>query len=142
MWRDPQGRVRTEQRGSPVLQISDPVAMYVYFVDTVNRVVHRVKVEALPERAGGPAGRGGGAPTVAKANGRGRAEVTTEDLGSKTIDGFVVAGTQTTTVIPGSQQRTTRETWVSTELHLDLLSVRSRMSLGRGPRRPPVRSSI
>jgi hypothetical protein len=95
--------------------------------------VHRVKVEALPERAGGRAGRGGGSATVAKANGRGRAEVTTEDLGSKTIDGFVVAGTRTTTVIPESQQRTIRETWVSRELHLDLLSVEVKDVIGTRP---------
>jgi hypothetical protein len=133
MWRDSQGRVRTEQRGSPVFQISDPVAMYIYFVDTVNRVVHRVKAEALPERAGGRAGRGGDAATVAKANGRGRAELITEDLGSQTIDGFAVASTRTTTVIPGSQQRTIRETWVSTELHLDLLSVEVKDIIGTRP---------
>jgi hypothetical protein len=126
MWRDSQGRVRTEERGSPVFQISDPVAMYIYFVDTANRVVHRVKVEALPERTGVGPGRGGGGATVAKAN-RASAEVITQDLGSKTIDGVVVTGTRTSTA------KSTHETWKSTELHLDLLSVED--AIGTRPER-------
>jgi hypothetical protein len=83
MWGDSQGRVRTEQPGFPVFQTGDPVAMYTYFVDSVNRVVNRLKVEAAPARGGGGS-RG--------------AKVTTEDLGSKTIDGVLVAGTRTATV--------------------------------------------
>ena len=61
IWRDSQGRVRSERPMGPrldsnelpaIVQITDPVAGYVYVLDTVNRVAHRVRVEARP---GGPA---------------------------------------------------------------------------------------
>jgi hypothetical protein len=62
VWRDSQGRVRTERPMGPrrdnndppvIVQISDPPAGYVYVLDTVNHVAHRVRVDA---RSGGAAG--------------------------------------------------------------------------------------
>jgi hypothetical protein len=60
---------------------------------------------------------------------RQRPQVTTEDLGTKTIDGVVVTGTRRTTIIPEGAQgndrpmTTTSETWKSQELQLTLLSI-------------------
>jgi hypothetical protein len=58
-WRDSQGRVRTERpfgmggmdlKGTPAIaEITDPVAGYTYVLDNVNRVAHRVKMEATPQ---------------------------------------------------------------------------------------------
>ncbi|MEI9973532.1 MAG: hypothetical protein WDO73_16685 [Ignavibacteriota bacterium] len=61
--------------------------------------------------------------------GRQRLEVTTEDLGTKMIDGVLVAGIRRTTTIPEGAQgndrpmKNTSETWVSKELRLTLLSI-------------------
>ena len=64
-WRDLQGRVRTERpmfgpmqnADAPALiaEISDPVAGYVYVLDNVNKVAHRVKVSPPSERSAGMA---------------------------------------------------------------------------------------
>jgi hypothetical protein len=113
VWRDSEGRVRTEQRGLPVFQIDDPVAMYIYVVDTANRVVHRVKAEMMPQHAAGDAAQ----------SGRSKPGVTTEYLGSKTIEGVSTVGTLTTALNPRTQRKTVRETWRSTALHLDLLTI-------------------
>jgi hypothetical protein len=173
-WRDSQGRVRTERgmmggnpnrQGAPTFaQISDPVAGYLYVLDDVNHVAHRVKASANNQRSGAmarPAGQaaqiaqgmtgassssitvgmmggiigtvpyeggggGGGGGAGARAN-RQRPEVTTEDLGSKMIDGVLVFGTRRTTIIPEGMQgndrpmTTTSETWRSKVLQLTVL---------------------
>jgi hypothetical protein len=59
-WRDSQGRVRTERqmfgpRRDPegpalIAEISDPVAGYVYVLDNVNKVAHRVRISPPPQR--------------------------------------------------------------------------------------------
>jgi hypothetical protein len=59
-WRDSQGRVRTEgpmfgprrDADAPALiaEISDPVAGYVYVLDNVTKVAHRIKVSPPPQR--------------------------------------------------------------------------------------------
>jgi hypothetical protein len=60
-WRDSQGRVRTERpmfgpRRDPdapalIAEITDPVAGYVYVLDNVNKVAHRVRISPPPQRA-------------------------------------------------------------------------------------------
>jgi hypothetical protein len=173
IWRDSQGRVRTERPLGPrrdaneaplIVQISDPVAGYVYVLDTVNRVAHRVRVDARP---GGPPPMQNRAvagtvtsgvmearvPAPATATGGGmigypgtmgggfgvggrgsmaasqRPQTTTEQLGTKTIDGVLVTGTRMTTIIPEGAQgndrpmTTTNETWMSKELQLAILNV-------------------
>ena len=58
-----------------------------------------------------------------------RPQTTTEQLGTKTIDGVLVTGTRTTTIIPEGAQgndrpmTTTNETWMSKELQLPILSI-------------------
>ena len=58
-----------------------------------------------------------------------RPEVTTEDLGTRMIDGVLTTGTRRTTIIPEGMQgndrpmKTTNEFWASKELELTLLSV-------------------
>jgi hypothetical protein len=59
---------------------------------------------------------------------RPRPEVTTEDLGTKMIDGVLTTGTRRTTIIPEGMQgndrpmKTTSESWVSKDLQLTLLT--------------------
>jgi len=142
-WRDSQGRVRTERSLGPrrdnntavIVEIHDPVAGYVYVLDTVNHVAHRIHVDASPTAPpaasirppSAPAGSGGGAGTaVATAP---RLQSTQEQLGTKMIDGVLVSGVRTTTIIPEGAQgndrpiTTTSESWVSNQLHLPLLTV-------------------
>src|ERR1039458_2057942 len=64
-WRDSQGRVRTERsfvsgtntlKNVPTLiQIFDPAAGYIYVMDDVTRVVHRVSLSANPQTLTFPA---------------------------------------------------------------------------------------
>ena len=159
-WRDSQGRVRTERQmfgpwldsedPSPIAEISDPVAGYIYVLDSVNKVAHRVKVSTTPERSAArtllaplpPTGGATGAPATIGAimtvpvgsadlarETRLRPDTTVEDLGSKMIDGVLVYGKRHTTVIPEGQQgndrpmTTTNEIWTSKELQLMVLSV-------------------
>jgi hypothetical protein len=185
-YRDSQGRVRTEgnrmggmvdANGDPmVVQISDPVAGFMYVLDNVNHVAHRVAVAAAAERpaamarpagaappgavfgtlsavgggiSGGGGGISGGGGGISGGGGGGggfvgfaggpmngipsanrqRPQVTTEDLGTRTIDGVVVSGTRRTTIVPEGEQgndrpmTTTNETWRSKELQLTLLTV-------------------
>jgi hypothetical protein len=76
---------------------------------------------------GGGVGFGGGGAAMGRAK-RVRPDVTTEDLGSKLIDGVLVYGTRRTTIIPEGAQgndrpmTTTSETWRSKDLQLVVLS--------------------
>lgn len=73
-------------------------------------------------------GGGGGGAAMGRAS-RQRPEVTTEDLGSQTIDGVLVYGTRRTTIIPEGAQgndrpmKSTNESWRSKDLQLTLLTV-------------------
>lgn len=67
VWRDSQGRTRTERSlgpgaqnfESPVLvEISDPVADADYILDTQHKVAHRMQRLALPKQLGGAGGGG------------------------------------------------------------------------------------
>jgi hypothetical protein len=156
-WRDSQGRTRTERpiafiarpsapEPPTVVQIVDPVAGYMYTLDTERQVVHRV---AAPPPPGGPqsanpprlANRAGvrtataasgvlagTLPAVEREAGLQRPQSNTEALGSKTIEGVVAVGTRRTRVYPaGSEGNDTpfsviSETWWSSELQLTLLS--------------------
>jgi hypothetical protein len=137
-----------------IVQISDPVAGYEYILDNVNRVAHRMKVAPRPQRSaamvrqanpapgggratagvvagimGGIAGAAGPVSTQANTpNAAMRRETSTEDLGTKLIDGVLCYGTRRTTVIPEGAQgndrpmTTTNETWRSRDLQLIVLS--------------------
>lgn len=160
-WRDSQGRTRTErpiatgvarfQPDAPtVIQITDPVAGYMYTLDAEKKVAHRAALAPPPggspsanearmanriavQTGTGSAGSGGRVVTEAMAAQKSdaqRPQVTTEALGTKTIDGVVVEGTRHTMVYPTGFQgndapfSVISETWWSADLKLMLLSTR------------------
>jgi hypothetical protein len=160
VWRDSQGRVRIEEsmgggmdnKFPTIVQIEDPVAGYIYVMDDINKVAHRVKAPAAPARSmeprpmrAAPAEGGGGGggvgwgigggitglpPAAAAASARPRPRTAgTEDLGTQMIDGVSVHGTRTTTVIPTGTVgndgpiTTTRDVWFSPELNLVIRTV-------------------
>ena len=80
-----------------------------------------------PPGGGGGVGYGvGGAGNAAQMQ---RPQTTTEQLGTKIIDGVLVSGSRMTTIIPEGAQgndrpmTTTNETWMSKELQLAILSI-------------------
>jgi hypothetical protein len=161
IWRDSQGRVRIEQalggggmansthKVPTLVQIEDPVAGYIYILDDINKVAHRVKAQVVPQRSmepmtrrvapvegGGGGGRIGSGVTGylgergAAVNARPRLEMLApEDLGTQMIDGVSAHGTRTTTVIPtGSQGNDgpitiTGDSWFSPELNMTIRTV-------------------
>lgn len=123
VYRDSQGRVRTERSGrgaeaSAVIAIFDPVAGFVYMLRpaTMTAVRNPVHVPGSVESSGGPHSKWNEA-----------SDVQTEDLGAQVINGFAATGTRTTRTIPagaiGNQQamQIVREAWVSTDLKVPLL---------------------
>jgi hypothetical protein len=154
-WRDAQGRTRTEgpmamgRPASPdvptVIQISDPVAGYMYVLDPEKKVVHRVVAapgwsqSANSVRVANgptpPAGAGGSASTRSVATAQPaerksaaeRPQTIHEALGTRAIDGVVVEGSRTTAVYPiGSANNdapfsVTTESWRSPDLNLMIL---------------------
>lgn len=141
-YRDSAGRTRTERplaRSSvmnhgniPVVpEIFDPVEGSCVYLDTVNRVAHRVRIE-LPVRVlTPPEGLTFPMPVTIAMGGRSSAAAAasaTERLGPMTIEGVEARGTRTTTTYPagamGNDQPMTvsRENWVSEELNVTVLS--------------------
>jgi hypothetical protein len=123
VYRDNQGRVRTERSGrgaeaSAVIAIFDPVAGFSYVLHpaTMTAVKTPVHVPGSMESSGAPHSKWNQA-----------SDVQTEDLGTQIINGFAAAGTRTTRNIPagaiGNQQamQVVREAWVSTDLKVPLL---------------------
>ena len=130
-WRDSSGRIRIEEEaglavGSApcstyVVRIEDPVAGYLYEVDSVNRIAHRVLLKPLPAIAAAdiPLDR----PVRS-----GDPSKTSESLGSKTISGVTVVGTRETITYPAGSMGndrplgSSREYWVSPQLGLEVSS--------------------
>ncbi len=108
-WRDSDGRLRTEIRvppGAPaapcesgLVKIEDPVAGYVYLLDSVDRVAYRLPLTTppKPEREHAAAQKSALPPPQTSPDG---AAFTTESLGEKTMFGITVTGTRTTTTYP------------------------------------------
>lgn len=151
-YRDSLGRTRTERTAiqppgfpgtstPPVfIEITDPVAGVRYSFDSNSHTAHRspfgpmkgmVRTTAPP-----PSGRAVNAqillsPAMAPATGandqRPRPEISTEQLGSRTIEGVLAEGTRTTTTFPvgffGNDRpiSTVTETWNSRELGMAVL---------------------
>ena len=143
-WRDSQGRVRVERsvlagsrptalRNVPTLvQIQDSIAGYAYIMDDVSRVAHRIRLSVIAPRPSRPAPTqtspgAGASPNPTASSTQPGSQV--ENLGAQMIDGIVAIGTRNTRVIPaGAQQNdapftTTREEWVSPDLHLTILVI-------------------
>lgn len=148
-FRDSLGRTRTERAlGMPedsdirIVQIDDPVEQIAYILDPVNKIAHRMRW-AAPKPAFKPptTGADGGVvaarfaslpagelrtlvesaplpvPTTPQPY---RAEVSSEGLGTQTIEGLAVNGTLTTRT--SRQNVSTMEVWFSPELQVTVLS--------------------
>lgn len=129
VWRDSQGRVRNEQavmessgrgdRPPVVVEIGDPVEGAFYVLDDVMRVAHRIK---FPPPPAGPVPAAAPTPPM-------RTTESSEPLGFRLIEGFLVEGTRISETIPeghkGSDQpiTTVTEIWRSAELDITILSV-------------------
>ncbi len=125
VYRDSQGRVRTEVTMTPppgstaqartMITIFDPVA------GTISRIdPQQMTVDTSTIRTGGPAR--GPAPTNST-----DPNVVTLDLGTKTINGLTATGTRITRTIPagtmGNSQtiQSVHEIWISTDLKVPVL---------------------
>ena len=136
-----------------IVIINDPVEGYQYTVDVVHQVIHRLKATPFPRpngATGAIAGVAGAAPppppppppphnssslaTSAAANGPvqhitpdGRT-MTTENLGTQSIEGVVAEGHRTTMVIPAGLEgndapiTTVNETWFSQQIGMSVLT--------------------
>jgi len=151
IYRDSQGRTRTERRLAPgpngadsplFVEISDPVANVGYVLDIQKKVAHRFTYPAAPARpaamAAVPAGggsivrsgsfSGSIAPLPAPAA-RPHGETAQVDLGTQMVEGVLAKGQRFVHTWPvGSQGndrpfQTTSENWMSPELKLDVLNL-------------------
>lgn len=123
VYRDTQGRIRTEQTITPpvssgqapytMVTIFDPVGGYRY---TLNSSTMTAFQSPLPKPRPAPSGASTRPPPPARPN------ETTTNLGTQTINGVAATGTQLTETIPvgaiGNTQaiQVVRISWVSTEL--------------------------
>lgn len=127
IWRDSQGRTRTEllltvglqpiKNGEFVLaMIIDPVAGFTYILDDANKIAHRYAITAPP------APRQAAAPSAIPPP-----RWSSEDLGTQSIEGLTVEGTRQTSTTPvgevGNDQPivSTSEIWYSKELGITVL---------------------
>jgi len=130
-YRDSQGRVRKEvpfKLATPatgatqgtMIVIVDPVAGKRYVLNPQNKTAHEMPLHPPKERAGTRGGPGGPEP-VWKSAGN---DVTTEQLGTKTILGLQAQGTRVTRTIPAGQIGNAKpilvvtERWVSSDLQI------------------------
>jgi hypothetical protein len=139
IYRDSQGRTRTERpfcqgptgiSDSVVIEIRDPVSGYSYILDEQNHVAHRFAFQGgtpvMHTLNGGVAGI---TPTKAMPRQEPlRPTMTTESLGTQTMEGVLVEGTRTTQVIPEGSQGNDRpitivsELWTSPDLKITVLT--------------------
>jgi len=124
VYRDSQGRIRTEQTITPsassgkapytVVTIFDPVAGTRYVLDSSTMIAHQSTLPGMR-----PASANSERPAP-----RARPNETTSDLGTQVVNGVSARGTQFTETIPagaiGNSQaiQVVRINWVSTELKI------------------------
>lgn len=103
----------------PQVEIIDAVAGYHYILDTVHRVAHRGVIEVVPRKPMPPLPpKATPRPPVQtpRPAGSTQPQRSTEPLGERTIDGTVLEGRRTTTVLPaGSNQGNDRPVAITTE---------------------------
>ena len=122
VYRDSQGRTRLEETrrsnsGNPqqIISISDPVTRVAYILDPAKKTAHRFGLPPAKTGTSHPRFRAGS-----------NANVTSQDLGSNTVNGMFVEGTQTTRTIPAGQMgntapiQITTTRWYSSELSVDV----------------------
>jgi hypothetical protein len=133
MYRDSQGRVRTERdaihyayQPSPppkLIEIDDPVAGVAFILDDQNKLAYRVALPGPPRWVEAPK-----ATTAKPAPVPPKPDSKNEDLGDQNIEGVIAKGTRTTTTWPIDSQGNDRpmsdvsESWFSQELGLTVLS--------------------
>ncbi|HEY3739345.1 MAG TPA: hypothetical protein VGL53_05850 [Bryobacteraceae bacterium] len=132
IWRDSQGRTRTErtlgasQPGSGsggffVIEILDPVAGFMYVLDDQQRVAHRFAISAAPPHP---------RPVTAAGAPKSAATSTYEKLGTQDIEGVPAEGTRSTRTIPIGEIgndgpiTTSTESWFCRDLRLLVLMKR------------------
>lgn len=137
IYRDSQGRTRTERSfcqglaGSSealIVEIRDPVSGYSYILDVQNHVAHRFVLQVRhPTPPALTTTSTGAAEAVSKAvipESPSRPTMTTESIGSQTMEGVMVEGTRTTRIIPEGAQDNDRpitvvnEVWTSPDLKM------------------------
>ena len=139
--RDSAGRTRAEKRfpvppiGSQadipaVPEISDPVSGYSYYLDTTNRIAHRIALPKPIRFMPSSAVAFSSSPTVISSISPGSKDVVTssEPLGTQILDGIQAQGYRTILTHPvGSMGNdrpvvTTMENWISPEFNITILS--------------------
>ena len=143
--RDSNGRIRREQRAVvlgglvignevPLITITDPATRTHLTLDRERRVAFRVKTAPLADAARGgavPAAQGPSAGPARTLGFRDGADIQTEQLGLRRIEGLQAEGTRTTMTIPahaiGNQSPITAvsERWLSTDLQVVVFTRRS-----------------
>lgn len=132
VYRDSQGRVRREvsfelatpstgaTKGTMII-ITDPVAGTRYILNTQNKTAHQMPLRPPKPPAGAPE-----AEPSTRENGTNGANLTTSDLGTKTILGLQTTGTRVTRTIPAGQIGNAKpievvtERWFSTDLQIPM----------------------
>jgi hypothetical protein len=141
IYRDSEGRTRTERTfclgpgGTPaalVIEIRDPVSGYSYILDEQNQVAHRFAIQVRHSsdsavRAANIVPAQATANAVVPSQESLRPTVTTESLGTQTMEGVLVEGKRTTRIIPEALEDNDRpitvvsEIWRSPELQIAVL---------------------
>jgi hypothetical protein len=117
-----------------MIEIRDPVAGVVYILDTQGKVAHRVALQ-VPQGVqavrpiNASASLAAAARIISSSNvSADGVESRMESLGTQSIEGVTVVGTRNTTIYPvnydGNDRpiTTTRESWISPELGITVLS--------------------
>jgi len=125
----PMGRPGTDGADAPtIIEISDPVAHVRYLFTTADKIVHKQSLggSLAPSQPGGTGARPRRTEPSPDFN---RAQRTVENLGSDTMEGLPVEGRRFTTTWPAGSLMgndgpiaIVNESWLSPELHLEVLS--------------------
>jgi hypothetical protein len=153
-YRDSEGRTRIETSpgGAQVVEIHDSVSGFRYLLDVQNHIAHRFAppaestsgVSSYPQTARADSSAANSAPARGMTPTRtptDRPQSSTESLGSQTIEGVFVEGNRTTTTFPvgfmGNDRPLVqvRESWISPDLKLPILSKNSDPRMGESTMR-------
>jgi hypothetical protein len=142
IYRDSQGRIRTERAlcggtaeapEAALVEIRDPVSGFSYILDTQNQIAHRfalqVRHTTTPSTTETNTSGTALAPRLAvPQQDPSRPSMTSESLGTQTMEGIPVEGMRTTEIIPEGFEdndrpiTVVRETWTSPHLKIAVLT--------------------
>ena len=142
IYRDSQGRIRTERAlcigtaDSPdaaLVEIRDPVSGFAYILDTQSQIAHRFALQvrqspSAPRVATNTSSAELPLKTAVPRLDPSRLSMTSESLGTQTLEGVSVEGLRTTEIIPEGFEdndrpiTVTREAWTSPELKIAVLT--------------------